>query len=90
VEDLELVKPDSHIFESFRDQDRLSSRALGIKMDKLTTGEAHILDTPDLEGFRKYLHKENEIVERVDEFEKYYAAKFTYGSEQVVSSFTDN
>ncbi len=79
-----MMAPSPDLFTSFRDKKvRMSSRIVP-KAEKLTTGEAHIMDDDTLDGFRKYLHYDNEAVERVDEFEKYYAAKFTYASEQGV------
>lgn len=81
-----LMCPSPDMLATFNShKTRRASRA-GPKLEKLTPGEAQILEDDTLEGFRKYIHNENLIVERVDEFEKYYAAKFPLSSEQAVSS----
>jgi len=87
LERMKLIFPDPNLVNNYREDKVRRSHSGGASasrqrfQEKVTPGEEHVQTTEALEPFRKYLRKENLIVEQVDEFEKYYAAKFIMASE---------
>lgn len=91
---MKLIFPEPSVIDAYREGGYGQTRSAVLShptsqrfVEKFSPGEEHIQETEALEPFRKYLRKDNVIPERVDEFEKYYAAKFIMASEkQSVSS----